>query len=328
MSRLGTLVGIFVLVVVATVGLATVGTLVADDATEPPALETAQYDYDELAPEATPDGGEIEMDSLERDNTVLVLGDVSERDVGPLTRTLTANGHDVRFVDASAPGGLEDELEDADGVVIAGSSPAVAADDVEHVEEFVAAGGRVVVAADAGSGAVPGGLFVPPAAAGDDSATLTSSLGIYTYEGYLYNLVENDNNYLSVYAVPDDSSPVTDGVDEVVLRGAVAVGADTDTIALRTTEETRLSTSREAGTYPVAADAGDVFVIGDASFLEPENAYRGDNDVLVGNVADYLVSGQVGDVPSDDDVGDEPPERPPVDEDVADVESEDADVPE
>ena len=38
-------------------------------------------------------------------------------------------------------------------------------------------------------------------------------------------------------------------------------------------------------------------VIGDTSFLNPENAYRADNNVLIGNVADFLVEGNVSENP-------------------------------
>jgi hypothetical protein len=43
--------------------------------------------------------------------------------------------------------------------------------------------------------------------------------------------------------------------------------------------------------YGVAVRSGDVAMIGDTDFLTPESAYVADNEVLVGNIADFLVSG-------------------------------------
>jgi hypothetical protein len=102
----------------------------------------------------------------------------------------------------------------------------------------------------------------------------------------------NDASYLSVRVEPDGAATLTNGVEEVVFRGAARVGTADGSTALATAETSRLSTTRESGSYGVAARSGSLAVIGDSSFLEPENADRADNNVLIGNLADFLVTGE------------------------------------
>jgi len=93
------------------------------------------------------------------------------------------------------------------------------------------------------------------------------------------------------------SSVLTNDVDEVVFRGAARVGAASGSEPLTTAETAQLSTTREAaGTYGVAVRSGSVAAVGDSSFLAPENAYHADNNVLIGNLGDFLVTGENPDV--------------------------------
>jgi hypothetical protein len=84
-----------------------------------------------------------------------------------------------------------------------------------------------------------------------------------------------------------------------------ATGSSANGLATLTTAETsRLSTTRESGPYTVAVRSESFPVVGDSGFLAPENARRADNGVFIGNLADFLVS---GDAP---DVSFEPPTEP------------------
>jgi hypothetical protein len=83
---------------------------------------------------------------------------------------------------------------------------------------------------------------------------------------------------------------LTDGIERVVFPTATPVAvAGTPDSQLNPITGSRLSTSRAETTEPVMARSGDTVVIGDRNFLWPENAQRADNDVLIGNLADYLV---------------------------------------
>ena len=55
-------------------------------------------------------------------------------------------------------------------------------------------------------------------------------------------------------------------------------------------EGSELSTTRSATEAPLLVRTDGVVMVGDSDFLSPENAQRADNDALIGNLADFLVS--------------------------------------
>ncbi|QFU82460.1 DUF4350 domain-containing protein [Natronorubrum aibiense] len=326
------LLAAFVAVFVLTVGVVSLGTLALDErGTEQPTVETAHFEPENALPDETADGGEITMDSNESANTVVVhtgaaaaAGQVPplfsagtdaeravstgtaggpERGVGPLATTLAANGHDVEFyTDELEDGPLQQTLGDADAFVTTAPTQ-LSASEREQVQSFVDAGGRVVIAADPGSA--------------ESVIDLGSSAGMYAEPGYLYNLVENDNNYLSLYVEPTDTDPLTDGVDEVVFRSATALGTAQGEPALTTSADTRHSITRETDSYTVGVHHEDLAVIGDSSFLAPENAYRADNNVLIGNIAEFLVTGEKPEeMDVDEPAGTSPRTQPPESEPI------------
>ena len=310
------MLGVFVVVFAMTVGLvAAAGVIVGDSQPEQADIQTDQWQLDNVTPDGAEEGGEIAMDSDEASKTVLVhLGTQTtgsgtgiqlplqsedraittgspaglERSVGALASTLAANGHEVEFYTQSASGqgsfgqqaSLSDDLADADAFVTV-EPASLSTDERADVNTFAEEGGRVFVGADPGQAR---GVI-----------ELGSDLGIYQETGYLYNVAENDQNYLSIFAEPSGSSPVTDGVDRLVFRGAAPIGQFEDGPAFST--EAQLTTTQQTGTFGVGAVDGNMAVIGDTSFLNPENAYRADNNVLIGNVADFLVEGNVSENP-------------------------------
>lgn len=314
MSRYGTLLGVFVGVVLLVVGAVAVGGLVfADESPEQAELDTSQWRLDNVSPDGATEGGEVVMESSEPTKTVVVhvgtptgsgssvLSDVPlqgvdgaittgsaaglERSVGTLLSTLVANGHEIEFY--TGTGGrasfgempaLSDDLADADAFVTTAPT-ALSDDDRNAITTFAGAGGRVFVGADPGQAR--------------GVVELGSNTGIYQETGYLYNVADNDQNYLSIFAEPGGSSSLTDGIERLVFRGAAPIGhAEADPVFV-SGAETELTTTQRADTYGVAAVSDNVSVVGDTSFLRAENAYRADNNVLIGNVADYLVTGEV-----------------------------------
>ncbi|QAU14099.1 hypothetical protein EKH57_16125 [Halorubrum sp. BOL3-1] len=312
--NLRTTVSTFVIVFLAIVGAAAVGGVALDSGpsdTDPVADD--HWQLDSVEPETVSEGGKVEMESNEPSNTVVVhLGGVTtgvgggtpvlpieagdtpvEADVGtlggvrrgvtPLTAALVESGHEVRFYDGPRGGErLPSLLSDADAFVTTNPG-SLSGPDTDAVESFVDAGGRTLVTSDPG-----------------DAGALTSFVspfGVYGEAGYVYDMENNDASYLSVLVRPTESTGLTDGVERVVLRGAAPVGTADGTATLTSAETSQLSTTRESGSYAVAVRSGSLAVIGDSSFLAPENAGRADNGVLVGNIADFLVSGKAPDVP-------------------------------
>lgn len=315
-----TTLGAFLLAFVAVIAVAAAGGVVLDGA--PPETDAVADDHWELEtvePETADEGGDIEMDSDESANTVVIhvgsdaggsggttpalpiedgdgpdeadvgsLGGV-DRGVAPLAAALVESGHEVTYYRGPTSGTtLPTLLSDADAFVTT-SPGALSATDADAVATFAEAGGRTLATSDPGNA---GPL-----------TDLASSLGVYGEAGYVYDMENNDAGYLSVLVEPDGSGPLTDGVDELVFRGAARVSAADGSATLATADSSRLSTTRETGSYGVAVRSGSLAVIGDSSFLEPENADRADNNVLIGNVADFLVTGENPDVSFESETG-------------------------
>ncbi|SNR30265.1 hypothetical protein [Halorubrum vacuolatum] len=287
-------------------GAAGIGYLTADGAETPPELENDHYLDEDLVHDGTPGEADVEMSSTAPPQTILIdpgaaadggvaadplallgLGadGAADRDVRPLVNALIENGHEVRIhtpePGAQPPGddeptALGADLAEADAFVTFRTEYADA--EVEDIETFAENDGHVLLASDGDA------EFDQPGAAALDAA-----LGVTTEPGYVYNMEDHDLNYQRVYAEPDAESPVTDGVDRVVFQSATPVGTNFANAELRPSDGSQLSTTRASTEKPLLIHTGSVVMAGDSDFMSPENAQRVDNDVLIGNLADFLV---------------------------------------
>lgn len=275
---------------VVVLGAAVVGALVHDGPPEPPAIETDQYDAANALPDAAEEGGEIRMDSGASGERVIVdtahSNGVTDRALEPLVGALSTNGHQVRTYDGVRLLSLGDALSNADALVVVNPEQSFTHEELDAVGAFRDNGGRVLVAMDPES---RNAIVESDGNLGE--TTIFSELGLERGQGYLYNGASNENNYVRVIATPDDDSPLTEGVDRVVLPGASPVGIDRGRVALSTTDGTRLSTTEGTDSHPVLVHDDGVLAVGDVGFMRPGNARHADNDVLIGNLADYLVEG-------------------------------------
>jgi len=291
----------------ATVGFillaAAVGGLITEDGVgDKPEIENPQYLDADLVKDRTPGEADVRMESDAETQTVLVdpgstgEGGTTDRDLSSLTDALSENGHVVRVYEGEDSGGLPapgesdgdedeisslgEELADADAFVTLETS--YSTEQLDDLETFVDEDGRVLVAAN------PADEFDEPGA-----AMLESRLGVSALPGYVYNLEENDLNYQRIYAEPAGNSSLTDGVERVVLSTATPVDAESPVAEeFVPVEGTKLSTSRAATDAPVVVRDGGVVMVGDTLFLTPENAQRADNDVFIGNLAEFLVENE------------------------------------
>ena len=295
---------------VATVGFvllaAAVGGLVTEDGIdEKPEIENPQYLDADLINDRSPGEADVRVETNAEPQTVLVDPGSSEqgttdRDLSALTNALSENGHEVRIYGGGNSGGLSgglpasggsggdgeelsslgEELAEADAFVTLETD--YSTEQLDDLETFVDEDGRVFVATN------PADEFDGPGA-----AMLGSRLGVSDLPGYVYNLEENDLNYQRIYAEPAGNSSLTDGVDRVVLSTATPVTAESPVAEeFVPTEGTKLSTSRAATDTPVVVRDGGVVMVGDTLFLTPENAQRADNDVFIGNMAEFLVENE------------------------------------
>ena len=292
------------------VGAAVVGFVAADGAAPAPSMENEHYTDEDLVNDRTPGEADVSMSAVEPPKTVLVdtgaaagpFGDagVSERDIRPLSNVLIANGHEVSVHSPDGPETIGAELDDADAFVTFRSDYAEA--DLDEIESFADDGNPVVSMTD------PDEAFGLPG-----NVAIDSHLGVSTEPGYVYNLEEHDMNYQRVYAEPDEGSDLTEDVDRVVFPTATPVEVTAGTDVLRPSEGAQLSTTRAATDKPVLVQDDNVIKIGTTGFMTPENAQRADNDVLIGNLADVLVTSPPGGAPQPP-IEEPPTEEPPAEE--------------
>ena len=255
----------------------------------------------ELENQPTEDG-EIDLSSS-TSGKVVVIDDAhgngyDEVQVRPLVNALTENGHEVRFYQPDrGPSGeaLNASLRDADAFVSLAPDNRFTSGESESVEAFLDAGGRVLAAGEPEGASVAGSIITIGVSTGGGATTAEfapalSPHGMTVGSGYLYDMTENVNNHANVYATPSADSDLTAGVGEVVVHEATPVtGGD---VVLTTAASSELSTTRDTGEYGVLARSGNLAVLGDASILDPDWVTVADNEVLVGNLLDYLVTGE------------------------------------
>lgn len=300
------------LVIVLVLGVLPV--LPAEPQQEPESAFTAQS-YDVFQPDrirAQPPAaeGQVTMDARTRGKLILVDVEHNNRfadsDIEPLVSALEQRGHEVRYFDTNTakPGGLSVALKDADAFVVINPGQRYDVSEADAVEAFVQDGGRLLLVGRP-TAEQRGPFGFRSTGVRNGHAGLASRFGITFGSGTLYNMRVNQNNFQSIFASPRVENPVTAAVDRVVFRQATPVHVTRGTILLRAEPGTRLDTTRDRGQPPVMVRTDRVVAVGDGTFLFPENAGVADNEVLVGNVADFLVTGEHEE--------DEPPE-PPVNE--------------
>ena len=315
MNRLSALAVAFVVTFATVVSGAAVAGLVGGDGVAPaPEIENAHYTDADLVNDRAPGEATIEMSSDVPTQTVVfdpgvdpsadqpvgplaLLGfggpEVTARNVRPLANVLLENGHEVRVYTPESsrtapqtagpsagdePSPLGKELEDADAFVTFRSDYSAAA--LDDIESFRESGGHLIVATEPSAG------FDAPGA-----AALDGRLGTTSGPGYVYNMVENDLNYQRVYAEATGDASLTEGVDRAVFPSATPVGTPAGGAdVLRPIEGSELSTTRAPTDAPLLVRNDEVVMIGDSDFLSPDNARRADNDALIGNLADFLVT--------------------------------------
>ncbi|MDB9249222.1 hypothetical protein PN419_09480 [Halorubrum ezzemoulense] len=313
MTRVAPLAAAFVVTLAAvTGGAAIAGYVTADGAAPAPAIQNDHYQNPDLIANDTPGQATVEMDASADSQTVLVDpgvepatarpvlpfsliglggGGVADRDIRPLANALIENGHEVGVYvpdpdqqrRPARPGAEEttqlgERLAEADAFVTFRTD--YEPDELDAIESFVESGGHVVLATE------PDAAYSQPGA-----ASLDATLDVTTEGGYVYNMEENDLNYQRVYAEATGDASLTEGVDRAVFPSATPVGTPAGGAdVLRPIEGSELSTTRAPTDAPLLVRNDEVVMIGDSDFLSPDNARRADNDALIGNLADFLVT--------------------------------------
>ena len=193
---------------------------------------------------------------------------------------------------------LEYKLKYASAFITVSPSVMYTADEVRILEKFVHRGGRLLVFTDATRYSLYYDFISGnPVTYGDVNAAnqLLGPFGISINNDYLYNLEKNEGNFRNVFLDEFAKSELTFGLKEVAFYGTHSVESSSGLILLRGTEST-LSSANDAnspaqGGAALSAD-GNVIAFGDFTFLSsPYNQYA-DNATLIGNLADFALSGE------------------------------------
>ncbi|QLC34874.1 hypothetical protein EFA46_011470 (plasmid) [Halarchaeum sp. CBA1220] len=310
-SDLRTLVVSFAAAVLLVVAV-TAGTgVVADYADGPRSTQpdAPAYDAATLLADPVADDGTVPTPDASESKTVVVDvshgNAVSRSTLQPLVNALVAGGHEVRFYGGgSSPVGYSSSegsafartLQDADALVVANPASAYTGDEVDTVEEFSDAGGRVLLLADTPSSATSATSLLGLSTGTSSGASgqpddVAARFGLTFDAGYLYDMTANANNFQYVYGTPSGGSEFAGDAERVVFDAAVPVVADDDVTTAVAVEDASYSTTRKNGTYPVVVRDGNVVAVGDTWAFSPDGATVADNEVLVGDTAEFLVSG-------------------------------------
>jgi len=290
-----------VFVTVASVGAA--GLVTNHGITAQPTVDQQQFQPSAIDAPTVDRNGTISYDDDGESKTIVIdvahSNDVSEETLEPVVSALTAGGHTVQYHEASdefdsdPAADLNKTLRGADALIVVEPETRYTAEEAAGVSAFADAGGRVLFAAGPDSSGLGGllGLLGGTQPTGDEFAAVTSPVGIAYDTGYLYNMEEYANNFQTIYATPSTDSELTDGVNRVVFDGPTPVVADGQTL-LTTLEGTEHSETRETGAYSVFARSGNAIAVGDPGFMSSTNYNRADNDVLISNILEFLVTGE------------------------------------
>ena len=240
--------------------------------------------------------GSVTLDAdAESKHVVIDAGhanDIERASLTPMIETLTGSDHSVSFYRGGRQATLNDTLRTADAFVVVSPEEPYTAEQRAGLEAFTDAGGRVLLAGEPPSqgSTVSSLLGISTMQTSPAPMTgLTSSFGFAFGDGYVYNLETYDNNYRNVFATPTDTAAIGTDAGQVTVHEATTVQGGTP--LLTTGDATKLSSTRTADTYTVAARNDNVVTLGDASLLDREWVHRGDNEVFVSAVLEFLVTG-------------------------------------
>ncbi len=335
----GRLIGVFVVIVaLAVVGGVALGA--AGDSGQPDGAEVngqspAQFQPDAVNEEYDPETGDIEIDAGEQDKRILVDtrhgNQFSQADLEPVVEAAFESGHTIEFGASASNDGRSrrgsgasygETLSNYDGVLIVQPTGEFSQSERNALQNYTDAGGRVAVLAEPTQIQAALGLFGVPSPVSFGATNLTRNYGLQVGAEALYNMNDdrNDNNFKSIYASPSSDGSLTEGVETISFDqgGYVVVNEnheDADQIETLYTaaEDTRTLDTRRTGEYPVVVRNDNMVFVADSSFIEESEVYDVDNEVFVGNLVEFLVSGDLDrSFPSDGgrDSGPTPPAPP------------------
>ena len=172
---------------------------------------------------------------------------------------------------------LEEELSVADAFIVVCPQSEFSKEEGETIDEFLDNGGKLLLIAD------------PTRSSQINSISLR--FGLIFEPDYLYNIKENDANYRNIFVAEFKETEVTKNIEKIALYTAGSISSADGGIAFadQNTFSSLIETRKRLS--PIAqAQESKVLAIYDLTFMtEPYNGIL-DNNQLIANIADWLVS--------------------------------------
>jgi len=215
-----------------------------------------------------------------------------EPELSVLLSRLAARGASLEYL---APGdSLAKKLPQAQGFVVNVPRNPFTHEEVRQIKHFVDSGGKLLLVTDPTRFEVKYDATGLPSEHRSDVASmnmLSAPFGLVFEDDYLYNVTHNAGSYRDIIVKDFADSPITKGLKQATLFAAHSITGGTPVITAD--KDTRSSLTEKQGNLTVAALAnhGRVLGLSDFTFLTEPYSSITNNDQLVSNVADFLVTG-------------------------------------
>ena len=174
---------------------------------------------------------------------------------------------------------LKDQLTNSSSFIVISPTEAFSREDIDLIRNFTQNGGRLLVISDPTRGpTAPINL-------------LASEFGVAFSRGFLWNIEENYGNYRDIILDNFTTNSITEGVKRIVLFTAGHIFSMDGAIAFTssTTSSTEAVGTRSFTPMVLTADST-VLAIADRSFLTGPFSEVEDNEILIGNIAEFLTT--------------------------------------
>lgn len=254
-----------------------------------------EYDPNRLDPQRVPATGSIlaELDTKGEKNKDILIdmaheNRVKREELQPLVGALVNRGHEVRFLTKDED--IGGDLRAADAFIVIDPGKRYQQSEVDRVETFVSNGGRLLIFGEPNRKNVEVGFGLSVSEERSQLTTITGRFGFAIGTTYLHNMEHYDGTHEQVFVhAPADGGMA--GIDRAVFDTAAPVSAPEGEVLLRTAARTNRSGVDDPGRYPVAVRDGNVTVVGDTTFLEPQMVHVADNEAVAAGLVRFLVSG-------------------------------------
>ena len=205
-----------------------------------------------------------------------------------LRKNLLWQGAEIQSLEKKSEFG--DKLSTADAFIIIAPTDSYSGDDIERIESFIERGGRLLVIAD------PTRSYSEYDTEREKSVLIVNKIlepfDLSFRNDYAYNLAKYEGNYRNVYATPQSSHTLTKNISSLVFYASHSIYTKRD-ILIAADEDTVSSLDDQGGALPLAGldESGNVFILGDITFMTAPYYQVADNHQLVNNISNFLITG-------------------------------------